>query len=319
VTNSTTHPHPTFELLDIADAGERLAALAGRRVPESLRSHEAAAVHYVPDQPLKDAIHVALAVGAPLLLTGEPGTGKTQVAYYIAQRFGLLEPKRLFALFVRSTHTAEDLLYSFDAVGYLHAANDPARRGTPINKGEFVTEGPLWQAYRADGPCVVLIDEIDKAPRDFPNDLLNVLDKHEFYCPERGERVSRGNKLPPPVVVITSNSERRLPEPFLRRCVFHHIELTPELVDRAVRAHAQADFPSLGDDLIDAAVSCFHKLRQHDLRKPPATAELLVWLTLLAARPDTRLQELEGRLIDLPALSTLVKDRDDRALLEQVR
>ena len=194
MTHPPADPYPPFELLDIADAGERLAALDARRVPESLRSHEDAAVHYVPDQPLKDAIHVALAVGAPLLLTGEPGTGKTQVAYYIAQRFSLLEAKRLFALFVRSTHTAEDLLYSFDAVGYLHAANDRARRGAPISKGEFVTEGPLWQAYESDGTSVVLIDEIDKAPRDFPNDLLNVLDKHEFHCPERGERIRRGEQ-----------------------------------------------------------------------------------------------------------------------------
>jgi len=317
MTHRQQPPAPPFELLDIPDAGERLAALGRRHIPESLRSHEAAAVHYVPDQELKDAIHVALAVGAPLLLTGEPGTGKTQVAYYIADQFGLLKD-RLFPLFVRSTHTAEDLLYSFDAVGYLRAANDPARRNTHITKGEFVTEGPLWQAYQADGPTVVLIDEIDKAPRDFPNDLLNVLDKHEFHCPERGERISRHDR-PPPVVVITSNSERRLPEPFLRRCVFHHIKLTPALVDRAVRAHAGADFPSLGDDLIEAAVDCFHRLREHDLRKPPATAELLVWLTVLAARPGTRVGELQGRLIDLPALATLVKDRDDRSLLEQVQ
>ncbi len=317
MTDPQQPPAPPFELLDIPDAGERLAALGRRHIPESLRSHEAAAVHYVPDQELKDAIHVALAVGAPLLLTGEPGTGKTQVAYYIADQFGLLKD-RLFPLFVRSTHTAEDLLYSFDAVGYLHAANDRARRNTLITRGEFVTEGPLWQAYQADGPTVVLIDEIDKAPRDFPNDLLNVLDKHEFHCPERGERISRHDR-PPPVVVITSNSERRLPEPFLRRCVFHHIKLTPALVDRAVRAHAGADFPSLGDDLIEAAVDCFHRLREHDLRKPPATAELLVWLTVLAARPGTRVGELQGRLIDLPALATLVKDRDDRSLLEQVQ
>ncbi len=313
-----------FELLDIADDGERLSALAERSIPESLRSHEEAAAHYVPDQPLKDAIHVALAVGAPLLLTGEPGTGgKTQAAYYIARRFGIAD--NLFPLFVRSTHTAEDLLYSFDAVGYLQAANDPSRHGgsaikrrpTGISKGAFVTEGPLWQAYRAEGPAVVLIDEIDKAPRDFPNDLLNVLDKHEFHCPERSEQVNRGDH-PPPVVVITSNSERRLPEPFLRRCVFHHIRLTEELVETAVRAHAGVDFPNLNEDLFETALERFHELRGHDLRKKPATAELLVWLTVLAARTETHRAELEGPLIDLPALSTLIKDRDDRKLLRQV-
>ena len=259
-----------------------------------------------------DAVNVALAVGAPLLLTGEPGTGKTQVAYYLAHHFGI--PDRLFPLFVRSTTTAEDLLYRFDAVAYLHAASDPRRREEDLPKRRFVARGPLWRAYGADGAAVVLIDEIDKAPRDFPNDLLNVLDQHAFRVPETDARVSRGD-APPPVVVITSNSERRLPEPFLRRCVFHHIEFTEELVRRAVRAR-QSDFPDLPNAVRDAAVERFFELRGRELRKKPATAELLVWLTVLSARGDVTLAQVRDcRPGELPALAALVKDRDDLALL----
>jgi MoxR-like ATPase len=285
--------------------------LGRRRLPETLGSHLCAARYYQPDAALVDAVNVALAVGAPLLITGEPGTGKTQVAYYLAWYFDIEE--NLFPLFVRSTTTAEDLLYRFDAVAYLNAGKDPAHQGVPATRREFVEPGPLWKAYRAAGPSVVLIDEIDKATRDFPNDLLNVLDQHTFYVPESAEHVSRG-KAAPPLVVITSNSERRLPEPFLRRCIFHHIEFTEELVRRAVEARV-SDFPDLPGDLREAAIQRFLELRGREIRKKPATAELLVWLTVLAARHDVTRADLAAPLRELPALSVLIKDRDDLALL----
>jgi MoxR-like ATPase len=306
-------PRP-FELLAPDDRGPaRREALARRALPATLGSHREAARHYQPDADLVDAVNVALAVGAPLLLTGEPGTGKTQVAHYLAWYFDVED--HLFPLYVRSTTTAEDLLYTFDAVAYLHAASDPARRGQAIARGEFVREGALWQAYRVDGPAVVLIDEIDKAPRDFPNDLLNVLDQHSFHVPEKEETVRRRDGQPPPVVVITSNSERRLPEPFLRRCVFHHIELTEDLLRRAVAARV-GDFPDLPADVREAALQRFLELRGRELRKRPATAELLVWLTVLSARGGVAAVDLAAcQLADLPALSVLIKDRDDVALL----
>ncbi len=303
-----------FELLAPDDRGTaRRQALARRTIPEPLGSHRAAARHYQPSPELVDAVNVALAVGAPLLLTGEPGTGKTQVAHYLAWYFGLEES--FFSLYVRSTTTAEDLLYRFDAVAYLHAANDPARRGESLSRAELVEPGPLWRAYEAAGPAVVLIDEIDKAPRDFPNDLLNVLDQHTFEVPEAERRVSRGAK-PPPLVVITSNSERRLPEPFLRRCIFHHIELDEALLRRAVEARL-ADFPNLPDDAREVAIGRFLELRGREIRKPPATAELLVWLAILSARGGVTARQLtDRRLHELPAISALVKDRDDLALLK---
>ena len=302
-----------FSIIDPArrDASRR-DAFERQEVPEELGSYRRAAQHYKPDEELVVAANAALAVGAPLLLTGEPGTGKTQVAHWLAWYFDIEE--RLFPLYVRSTTTAEDLLYRFDTVAYFHAAHDPARKAGTIRKSEFVEKGPLWLALESPR-AIVLIDEIDKAPRDLPNDLLHVLDQHEFAVPEMGEgfKVRRPGGAPP-LVVITSNSERRLPEPFLRRCVFHHIKLTEELLRNAVSARADG-FPQLGAEAREAAIRRFLDLRGKPLGKKPATAELLVWLTILSAR-GARVDELaEVPLRALPALSALVKNRED---LEQL-
>jgi MoxR-like ATPase len=289
----------------------RREALAARRLPETLGSLQSSAPFFQPDAALVDAVNVALAVGAPLLLTGEPGTGKTQVAHYLAWYFDVED--HFFPLYVASTTTREDLLYSFDAVAYLHAASDPRRKEEAIEKARFVRKGPLWRAYEAAGPSIVLLDEIDKAPRDFPNDLLHVLDQHSFVVSETGERIQRAEG-PPPIVLITSNSERRLPEPFLRRCIFHHIAFTEELVRRAVEAR-MGDFPDLSEEVREAAIQRFLELRGRDLRKKPATAELLVWLTILSAQGGVEVRDLEVEPKRLPALSALLKDRDDLALL----
>ncbi len=305
-----------FERLDrerVGDEAHRRGALRARALPEALTSHTGAAPHYQPDDALVDAVNVALAVGAPLLLTGEPGTGKTQLAHYLAWYFHLEPDVAFFPVYVRSTTSAEDLLYRFDAVAYLHAAHDPARHGKPIERGEFVEHGALWRAYEVQGPSLVLLDEIDKAPRDFPNDLLNVLDKHEFEVRETRATVRCAG--PPPVVVITSNSERRLPEPFLRRCIVHHIAFDEELVRRAVKAR-EDDFGDLPEDVREAAIARFLELRARELRKKPATAELLVWLLVLSTRRGLDAQQLRrARLGELPALSALIKDHDDRQLL----
>jgi MoxR-like ATPase len=301
-----------FKLVDpAAPRAGRAALLARRRIPAALSSHKAAAPHFQPGEALLGAINVALSIGAPLLLTGEPGTGKTQVAHYLAWYFEI----PLYQLDVRSTTTAEDLLYQFDHVAYFHAAHDPGRAGRPLSRGEFVRPGPLWRACEAKDPSVVLIDEIDKAPRDLPNDLLGVLDQRRFEVPEQGRPIALPQGASPPIVVITSNSERRLPEPFLRRCVFHHIEFNEELLRQAVQAR-RGDFGALPDEVVGAAIERLLELRRLELRKHPATAEFLLWLAVLAARGEVDAGRLrEAPLQQLPALSVLVKDRDDlRAL-----
>lgn len=304
---------PTYEILIRGDSSpERLAALDARVLPAGLRSPEEAATRYQPSDELVDAINVALAVGAPLLLTGEPGTGKTQVAYYLKHHFHA----PLCKLEVRSSTSADDLFYHFDAVAYLHAAQDPARRGPDLDavKRKLIEagKGPLWDAFESSTTAVVLIDEIDKASRDFPNDLLGTLDRHAFLVKETGETITCKR---PPVIVITSNSERRLPEPFLRRCVVHHIALDDALVRRAVEAHG-ADFQELTPDVRNAAIHRFHELRGLELRKRPGTAELLTWLAVLSARGKVDARQLRDReLHELPALGALIKDHDDLKML----
>lgn len=305
-----------FELLDPSDAAsvDDRRDQIDRRPSPGERSLEATAHLYQPSPDLVDAVNVSLALSAPLLLTGEPGTGKTQVAYYLKQHFGV----ELFSLHVRSSTTAEDLFYHFDAVAYLYAAHDPARKGQNFAevKRDLVHrgKGALWKAFESTSTSIVLIDEIDKAPRDFPNDLLNAVDQLYFRVPETDETI-RCKKAP--ITVITSNSERRLPEPFLRRCVVHHIELTEKLVRTAVQAHLDGGrFPRLDADVRDVAIRRFMEMRTLKMRKPPATAELLAWLTVLSARGDITAAHLDGcRLNEMPALITLIKDRDDRVQL----
>lgn len=293
----------------------RRALLAERRIPITLGDLNASAPFFQPSGDLVTAVNVALAVGAPLLLTGEPGTGKTQVGHYLAWYFELAPEKGFFQLDVRSNTTWRDLLYEFDSVAYFHAAHDPVRQGQPIERANFVRPGPLWKALETDGPSLLLLDEIDKAPRDFPNDLLGVLSGSRFHVPEQDRWIERRAGAPPPFWVITSNSERRLPEPFLRRCIFHHIEFGEELVRRAVAARRK-DYDHLDDETLDAAIGRFMDLRAKSLRKKPATAELLVWLAVLAAQGGLEAAKLKDcALADLPALSALVKDRDDLGAL----
>ncbi len=299
---------------DSAAARSRLGA---RVLPKAVTDFGASAPYFQLDLGLETAINMALAVGAPLLLTGEPGTGKTQVAFFLGWYFDI----RVFAYQVRSTSTSEDLKYDFDAVGYLRAFQHPSSEERRRERHEFLAEKALWNAYRCQSDAVLLIDEIDKAPRDFPNDLLQELDQHRFKHPFKEEYVEPASGRPP-VVVITSNAERRLPDAFLRRCIVHHIELTEELVERAVQARMGAkdkDFPvDLDEDVRREALGRFWELRDpaHNLQKRPSTGELLVWLTILSARSVTA-EELRGKaLAHLPGIEALVKDRDD---LRQLR
>ncbi len=308
--------------------------LAARNLLPSLHDHKVAAKHYRPSEDLLMAINMALHVGAPLLLTGEPGTGKTQVAEYLGWYFAI----PVFKYQVKSNSTAEDLRYDFDAVGYLQwaqarrTADDgsddmaelpdlpvPPNNSTPYastahQRSRFLTKGPLWQAYLQQNDAVLLIDEIDKASRDFPNDLLQELDQHAFPHPFLNYPI-KPQCGRPPIVIVTSNDERRLPDAFLRRCIFHRIELTPELVRAAVHAHGD-DFPALDEPTLEAALERFWKLRDLAEEKKPSTAELLVWLCILSARGIDAATLRESAWPDLPGLNALIKDFSD---LENLR
>ena len=287
--------------------GARLSIQGGSSLEEN-------AENFIPGEQLATAINTAIAVGEPLLITGEPGTGKTQTAYYAAWRLDL-EPVIHFQ--VKSDSSAHDLLYHFDTVRYFHDAHLSNLRGedaaSALDKSAYVERRALWEAFESAGergePRVLLIDEIDKAPRDFPNDLLHELDQMAFRVIETGREVSVERRLRP-MVFITSNSERRLPEPFLRRCVYHHIRFDDSIVERAVQARRR-EFEPLPDDFIKLALERFLALREHDLRKKPATGELLVWLRVLAAALGAQPQELDRDLSKLPYLGALLKDHQD--------
>jgi len=261
---------------------------------------------FIAGEELDTAINTAIAVGEPLLLTGEPGTGKTQAAYYAAYMLNL-EPVIHFQ--VKSDSTAKDLLYHFDAVQYFRDANIK-KSAESLDIKTYVHRRALWEALKSDEPKVLLIDEIDKAPRDFPNDLLHELDKTEFTVTETGKKVE-GSPENRPIVFITSNSERRLPEPFLRRCVYHHIPFDYDLVWQAVLKRHE-EYPDLSSEFLEMAVDRFFRLRNSVNGKQPSTAELLVWLRILGLTRDIREDDLSEELSKLPYLGVLIKDHQDR-------
>lgn len=288
--------------------------LANRPFTRVDRSFAADARRFVPGEQLETAINTAIAVGEPLLITGEPGTGKTQAAYYTAYKLGI-EPVIHFQ--VKSDTVARDLLYYYDTVRYFHDAHLTSVNGATgaqtLNKHDYVEPRALWSAFQVASerglPAVLLIDEIDKAPRDFPNDLLHELDKLEFTVAETGEKITAPRNLSP-IVFITSNSERRLPEPFLRRCVYHHIRFDDELVKQAIASHTDV-YATLSDEFTKMALQRFLALRDRSLRKRPATGELLVWLEVLSLAIGTYPQRLDEDLSKLPYIGVLLKDHQD--------
>jgi MoxR-like ATPase len=304
--NVVTYPFRlvNYETPPLADP----SPLKNRPFSKAYNSFSNDARLFVPGEDLETAINTSLAVGCPLLITGEPGTGKTQAAYYTAYKLGI-EPVLHFQ--VKSETSAGDLLYYFDAVRYFHDANtrEPEAEKTGLTKAQYVERRPLWEAFMSDTPRVLLIDEIDKAPRDFPNDLLHELDKMEFTVAETQERIRASPEMRP-IVFITSNSERRLPEPFLRRCVYHNIRFNELLVRQAVDQRKK-EYAQLSSEFVELAVRRFLSLRTRPLRKTPSTGELLVWLRVLATAVGTYPETLNDSLAQLPFLGTLLKDQQD--------
>ncbi len=257
---------------------------------------------YIVSDALRDAVNVSVALGRPLLVRGEPGTGKTVLAENVAEALSM----PLVRWFVKSTTKAADGLYVYDTVQRLHDSRFGDRDVGDIR--QYIRFGPLGEAFRAGERVVLLIDEVDKADLEFPNDLLNELDEMRFVVTETGDEVVAGHR---PIVIITSNNEKELPDAFLRRCVFHFIEFPgPELMVRIVEVH----HPDLPRKLMERALERFYWLRENcDLRKPPSTSELIDWIAALK-RSGMGAKHLKSG--DVPFLGTLVKKETD---LEEAR
>jgi MoxR-like ATPase len=267
---------------------------------------------YLAEPALAESVNVALAVGQPLLVTGEPGCGKTRLAESIASELGLGD---VLSFFTRSTSRARDVLYTFDSV--LRFNDIQASHSRAADASNYVAYGPLGRAIIEGRRRVVLIDEIDKAPRDFPNDLLNELDRMTFSVPELPEGQQLKSSTVRPIVVITSNSERQLPLPFLRRCVFHHITFPkPEKLAQIVTERLGT--LDLDAKLVAAAVDQFYRVRRvKGLVKEPSTGELLAWIVALRTKGISATELQQATLGTLPLSQGLVKDRDDAGRLKE--
>ena len=254
---------------------------------------------YIADEALLASVNAAIALERPLLVRGEPGTGKTMLARAIAETLG----KPLIGWHVKSTTSATEGLYTYDVVQRLNDSRFPDDAGRDVSDiRSYIKMGVLGQAFQADEQVVLLIDEIDKADIEFPNDLLRELDEMAFSIPELDETVTAKHR---PITIITSNAEKELPTAFLRRCVFHYIEFPDrERVQKIVDAH----LPDLDKELVEAAILRFYGLRKVDaLKKKPSTSELLDWLVVLS-RAGVDPEEVASRM---PFLGTLIKREKD--------
>ncbi len=264
---------------------------------------------YVATEDLNVAVNAAITLERPLLVKGEPGTGKTVLALEIAKSLGA----SLIEWHIKSTTKAQQGLYEYDAVSRLRDSQLGDERVKDIRN--YIKRGKLWEGFVADERPVLLIDEIDKADIEFPNDLLQELDRMEFYVYETGETIKAKRR---PIVIITSNNEKELPDAFLRRCFFHYIRFpTPETMEAIVAVH----FPDIKKRLVSEALRLFYELRDvPGMKKKPSTSELLDWLKLLMAEdigPET-LRERDGKKLIPPLHGALLKNEQDVHMFERL-
>ena len=264
---------------------------------------------YVATDDLKMAVNAAIALKRPLLIKGEPGTGKTLLAEQVAESLGL----RLISWNIKSTTKAQQGLYEYDAVSRLRDSQLGSEGVEDVSN--YIKKGKLWEAFEADEQVVLLIDEIDKADIEFPNDLLQELDRMEFYVYETQQMVHAKQR---PIVVITSNNEKELPDAFLRRCFFHYINFPDaETMMKIVDVH----YPDVKKDLVREAMEIFFDLRKvPGMKKKPSTSELIDWLKLLLADdiPDDVLRNRDTKKAIPPLYGALVKNEQDVQLLERL-
>jgi MoxR-like ATPase len=263
---------------------------------------------YVAEKDLTVAVNAAIRLERPLLVKGEPGTGKTELAVQIASALGL----ELIEWSVKSTTKAQQGLYEYDAVSRLRDSQLGDERVNDV--ANYIRRGKLWEAFAADKKTVLLIDEIDKADIEFPNDLLQELDRMEFFVYETGETIRARQR---PIVIITSNNEKELPDAFLRRCFFHYIRFPDmETLQRIVDVH----YPGIKQTLVREALTQFYEIRETaGLKKKPSTSEVLDWIRLLVA-DDVAPEDLRGDAKNaLPKLhGALLKNEQDVHLFERL-